>query len=446
MKTDDTIFALSSAPGRAAIAVIRISGPAAGMALAKLSGRVALPEPRRGAFARLRNPENGAPLDDALVLWFPSPGSETGEDVAELQIHGGRATTAGVLTALAKLPGLRLAEPGEFTRRGFLNGKLDLTAVEGLADLVDAETEAQRCQALRQLRGGLSRLYEGWRARLIRLLAHAEARIDFPDEVDERGISEDQVSEVLGLSEEISQHLDDNRRGERLRDGLAVAILGAPNAGKSSLLNALARRDAAIVSELAGTTRDVIEVHLDLGGYPVILADTAGIRESGDLVEKEGVRRALARAEQADLRLVLVEAGKWPEIPTQLAPLLDDGSIPVTTKLDLARPAGELILNGRPALGISVRTGEGIPSLLRRLEEEAAKRLAAGEAPIVTRLRHREGLLDCLAALERAAKAAAPELAAEDLRMALRSLGRITGRVDVEELLDVIFRDFCIGK
>ena len=441
----DTIFALSSASGRAAIAVIRISGPQAGEALRALSRR-ALPEPRRAVYGRLRDPLSGSDLDDGLVLWFPAPASDPGEDVAELQIHGGRATVAAALEMLAKLPGLRIAEPGEFTRRAFLNGKLDLTAVEGLADLVSAETDAQRRQALRQLKGELGCLYEGWRARLVRLLAYAEATIDFPDEVGEAGGPQSLFPEILRLIRETTQHLDDGQRGERLREGLYVAIVGPPNVGKSSLLNALARRDVAIVSEIAGTTRDVIEVHLDLAGYPVVLADTAGIRESGEVIEREGVRRALARAEEADLRLVMLDSTCWPAVPCEIFPVVDEASIILLNKVDLVRPHGDSALQGRPVLALSVVSGEGMVELVSTLEREAVARMAVTETPTLTRLRHRQALVRCVEALGRSMDARLPELAAEDLRLAARELGRITGRVNVEDLLDVIFRDFCIGK
>src|SRR5208282_93583 len=353
--------------------------------------------------------------------WFPGPASETGEDMAEVQIHGGRATVASVLEALGKLAGLRPAAPGEFTRRAFGNGKLDLTAVEGLADLVNAETEAQRRQALRQLRGELGQLYEGWRARLLRLLAYGEAAIDFPDETAEAGSERDRANDISGLIKEISQHLEDNRRGELLRDGLSLVILGAPNVGKSSLMNALARRDVAIVSERAGTTRDVIEVHLDLAGYPVVIADTAGMRERGDEIELEGVKRARARAEHADVRIVLLDATSWPKIPTHVAPLFGPASLLVLNKIDKRRPAGRLEVSGHPLHPVSALTGEGMDELVRELES-------------------------CVEALQRSLSAALPELAVEDLRLAVREIGRITGRVDVEDLLDVIFRDFCIGK
>src|SRR6476646_548697 len=304
----DTIFALSSGRPPAAIAVVRISGPRAGDALTVLAGR--LPEPRKAALARVRDPATGEAIDEALALWFPAPRSETGEDMAELQLHGGRAVIAAVLSALGRIEGFRPAEAGEFTRRAFENGRMDLTAVEGLADLIGAETEAQRRQAYRQLKGLLGKRAETWRARMIEALALVEARIDFSDEAD---VPEDLIGPALkvvqGLRDEIAEALAGAARGERLRDGLVVAIAGPPNAGKSTLLNRIARREAAIVSPYAGTTRDVIEVHLDLGGWPVTLLDTAGIRESQDPVELEGVRRARERANTADLILWVVEAG-----------------------------------------------------------------------------------------------------------------------------------------
>jgi tRNA U34 5-carboxymethylaminomethyl modifying GTPase MnmE/TrmE len=307
----DTIFALSSGRPPAAVAVVRISGPRAGAALAALTGK--LPAPRQAALVRVRDPQSGEAIDQALALWFPAPASETGEDVAELQIHGGRAVIAATLGALGKVEGLRPAEAGEFTRRAFENGKLDLTAVEGLADLVMAETEGQRRQAFRQLTGALGRRAEEWRRMLIDALALVEAGIDFADEAD---VPDDLVEPALALArrlgDEITAVLADSSRSERLREGLTVAIAGPPNAGKSSLLNRIARREAAIVSPYAGTTRDVIEVHLDLDGWPVTLVDTAGIRATGDPVEMEGVRRARARAAAADIVLWVVDAHAWP--------------------------------------------------------------------------------------------------------------------------------------
>lgn len=439
----DTIFALATAPGRAGIAVLRLSGPAAREALVALAG--SLPVPRQAARARFRDPASGETLDDGLALFFPAPRSVTGEDVAELQVHGSRAVVAALLDCLGAMPGLRPAEPGEFTRRGFLNGKLDLTAAEGLADLVAAETAAQRRQALRQLAGDFGRLTEAWRERLLRIEAQLEAAIDFPDEDLPPALWEAARAGVAALAAEIAAHLADGHRGERLREGVAVAILGPPNAGKSSLMNALARREVAITAATAGTTRDVIEVALDLGGWPVVLADTAGLRDAGDAIEEEGVRRARTRAAAADLKLIVVDATR-PEEVEALADLLDENALIVANKIDLL-PAPASLPPGPPgALALSVKTGDGMAALVAALTAAVAARLMPGAAPLVTRARHRAALAAAVAALERFAAAPLPELAAEELRLAARALGRITGRVGVEDMLDRLFAEFCIGK
>jgi tRNA modification GTPase len=439
-----TIFAPATAPGRGGVAIVRVSGPLAGMALTILTGRP-LPAPRMAVFVRLTVPDTGEFLDQGLVLWFPAPHSFTGEDVAEFHVHGGRAVIAGVIDALASLPGLRIAEPGEFSRRGFENGKFDLTAAEAIADLVDADTAAQRRQALRQMEGELGRIYDGWRHRLTRALAHLEADIDFPDEDLPEGVAGMVRPELEALANEIAVHLNDNQRGERLRDGIHIAILGAPNAGKSSLLNVLARREAVIVSERAGTTRDVVEVHLDLGGFPVVLADTAGLREAADEIESEGIRRALDRAANADLKLAVFDATALPKLDAQTLAVVDDQTLVVLNKVDRA---SELVheIGGKPAMPVSARTGQGLPELLRSLTSAVQTRFEAPSVPALTRARHRGALEECATSLHRAMSADLPELAAEDVRLASRALGRITGRVDVEDLLDVIFRDFCIGK
>ena len=439
-----TIYALATAPGRSGVAVVRISGPEAGSALAALTGR-SLPAPRRAVLTKLRDPRTGDALDDALVLRFTTPASFTGEDVVELHLHGGRAVVSGVIEALATLPGLRLAEPGEFTRRAFENGKLDLTEAEAVADLIDAETNAQRRQALRQMEGALGRLYDGWRERLTRALAHIEADIDFAEDDLPSGVADAVRPVIAGLAGEIAAHLDDGGRGERLREGLHIAIVGAPNAGKSSLLNALARRDAAIVSARAGTTRDIIEVHLDLGGYPVVLADTAGLREAAaDEVEEEGIRRARDRAARADVKVAVFDATTLPDLDLATLDLIDRDTVVVFNKTDLATTV-DLRPDLSPIL-VSARTGAGLKALEEKLTEFSADRLAIGSAPSLTRARHRAALTECRESLLRALDALLPELAAEDVRLASRALGRITGRVDVEDLLDVIFRDFCIGK
>jgi len=509
----DTIFALSSGRPPAAIAVVRVSGARAGEALKMLIGKI--PEPRRAALARLRDPRSGEIIDEGLALWFPAPRSETGEDVVELQLHGGRAVIAATLAALGAIDGLRPAEAGEFTRRAFENGKLDLTAVEGLADLVMAETQGQRRQALRQLKGALGARAESWRQKLIRALALIEARIDFADEAD---VPENLVVPALSIARELAGEiavvLADEGRGERLREGLVVAIAGPPNAGKSTLLNRIAKRDAAIVSPYAGTTRDVIEVHLDLGGLPVTLLDTAGIRESDDPVEQEGVRRARERAAAADLVLWVADArdcviAGQPErtgtesVAAAAANALEKQRAPspqhfaaqhgepappiwlLRNKIDLLQEGNQrnescgtnshsnergyrindsqmnavkkefshrnesLLTTNEPEFNISATTGTGFDAFLAALSRHVESFMAGAESALVTRERHRHALQDTEAALRRALKpeiADREDLIAEELRLATRALSRLTGRVDVEDVLDVIFRDFCIGK
>jgi tRNA modification GTPase len=445
----ETIYALASAPGRAGIAVYRLSGPEAGTALAALTG-AALPPPRQAVRTVVRDPETGEAIDDGLVIWFPGPNSFTGEDVVELSLHGGAAIRQRLYDILGGMDGLRLAAPGEFTRRAVLAGKLDLTEAEGLIDLIDAETEAQRRQALRQAQGELGALYESWRAALVPALAHLEAAIDFPDEDLPEDLEAKTRPAIDTLIAALETHLADNRRGERLRDGIRIAILGPPNAGKSSLLNRIARRDAAIVSATAGTTRDVIETHLDLGGFPVVLADTAGIRAAETEIEADGVRRAFDRAETADLKIVVLAADE-PAPDAQISALIDGDALLVVNKADIAAAAVESLIerfSGQcgAAVSVSAKTGGGIDDLLTRLIDAVGTRMAAGDAPSITRQRHRQAVADCLDALQRAVDQADAELCAEDLRIALRRLGSITGTVDVEALLDVIFRDFCIGK
>ena len=455
MPDRSTIFALSSGRPPAAIAVVRVSGPRAGIALEKLIGR--LPEPRKAALARVRDPGSNEIIDEALALWFPAPRSETGEDVAELQLHGGQAVIAGVLDALATIEGCRPAEAGEFTRRAFENGRLDLTAVEGLADLIAAETQAQRRLAFRQLKGLIGDRAEVWRRRLIEALALVEARIDFSDEAD---VPEDLLGPALyaaqQLRDEIAGVLADGRRGERLRDGLVVAIAGPPNAGKSTLLNRLARREAAIVSPYAGTTRDVIEVHLDLDGYPVTLLDTAGIRDSAEPVEREGVRRARERAAAADLVLWVADGSASGLAIDERPKSLANAVIwLVRNKIDQAAASSRLDAGKHDSgefeftLSISALTGKGTEALAAALSAYAKTYFASTESAIITRARHRRALEETVAALDRAVAQGhlnGEELIAEELRSAATTLGRLTGRVDVEDILDVIFRDFCIGK
>jgi tRNA modification GTPase len=381
------------------------------------------------------------------VLFFPGPGSFTGEDVAEFHVHGGPAVIDGVIAALAALPGLRAAEAGAFTRRAFENGRLDLTEVEGLADLIDAETRAQRAPRLAQRLGALGALYERWRGELIEALALVEAGLDFSDEADVPALIEEKARPVVaGLETEMRAHLDDARAGERLREGFTVALAGAPNAGKSSLLNALAARDVAIVSEEAGTTRDVLEVHLDLDGLPVTVLDTAGLRETQGAIEQEGVRRALARAGDADLVLWLVDAERTEWTPP--AGLGGAELVTVLNKTDIADPSAPGTAGAGEALRISATTGAGLDSLTEMLAKKVRAGLEATEAPVITRARHRQELEMARAALSAflAGDLETLELRAEDLRTAAHALGRITGRVDVEDVLDRIFAGFCIGK
>ncbi len=430
----ETIFAPATAPGRAALAVIRISGPATRFVLETICGSV--PEPRRASLKALRDP-SGDLLDRALVLWFPGPASYTGEDSAEFQLHGGRAVVAGILEALSALPGCRVALPGEFARRALENGRTDLAAVEGLADLIDSETEGQRRQALRQMEGALSRQAALWRERLVHLMALLEADLDFADEGDVvGGLPPGFMVSVDSLRREFADAAED-RRGERLREGVAVVIAGPPNAGKSTLLNALARRDVAIVSPFAGTTRDPVELRLDVRGIPVLLIDTAGIRDTDDPVEKIGIARTLSRAETADIGLWLAPAGA----PASEPPPGPEW-IRVRTKTDL-HPAGE-------ELSVSALTGAGLEELLDVLGSAARDRAGAGDGLIV-RARQRIALQEAAAALDRAARIAdhpepAIELVAEELRLAARGLDAMIGAVRVDDVLDRLFSDFCIGK
>jgi tRNA modification GTPase len=431
----DTIFAPATAPGRAAIAVLRLSGPGSRAVLAALCGQV--PAPRRASVRRLRD-AGGAVLDEAVVLWLPGPGSYTGEDSAELHLHGGPAVLEGVAAALVAL-GTRPAEPGEFTRRAVLNGRMDLTAAEGVIDLIEAETAAQARQALRLAEGGLAALVEGWADRLASLLARQEALIEF-EEDGLPGALERQVGEgTAALAGEMAARLAGDRGGERVRAGLQVAILGAPNAGKSSLLNALAGREAAIVSARPGTTRDVVEARIVLAGLPAVLADTAGLREAGDEIEAEGVRRALHRGEAADIVLAVLACDAPPDAAT-LALVARRPCLVVASKADLGGvgPAG--------AIAVSARTGAGLEALRARLEEEAARLAPESGATLLTRPRHRAAIRDALEWLHEADGATLPELRADALREARRALGRLTGRVGAEDILDRVFAEFCIGK
>lgn len=505
--TQQTIYALATPLGRSGVAVLRVSGPHASRGLQTLMTRGdaiqsvktasnpcpspnpnpnaepkphqnhserpvplpvsrpaprPLPPPRKAALCKIYHPVSRETIDHALVIYFQSPASFTGEDAVEYHVHGGIAVVQDMLDALSNLQGHRMAEPGEFTRRAFENGKMDLTGAEAIADLIDAETVTQKNQALEQLGGALSRLYDGWRNRLTKALAYLEADIDFSDEDLPDGVRSEMIPVLDALRSEIADHLHDNRKGERLRNGIQVAVVGAPNAGKSSLVNVLAQRDVAIVSDQAGTTRDVIEVHLDIGGYPVTLADTAGLRPDQigndatghDAIESEGIKRALERAEHADIRLLLFDGTDLANPDPHTLALIDDATaLVVINKAETfegkskAMDASKLgALSAHDPVLISAKEETGIDALLEALLERLKTLIVSRETPALTRRRHREALTACYDALVRALDTEMPELMAEDVRLAMRDLGRITGRVDVEDLLDVIFRDFCIGK
>ena len=446
----DTIYAPATAPGRSAVAVLRLSGPGTSDVLRQLIGN--LPEPRRASLRRLRDPASGAVLDDGLVLWFPGPASYTGEDSAELHLHGGMAVVEGVLDGLDRL-GLRMAEPGEFTRRAFQNQRMDLAQAEAVADLVDAETAAQRQQALDQLAGGLSQRYGRWRDQLLGALAMLEAGIDFPDEEVPEAVANMARPPLERLLVEVRLALDDGKRGERIRDGYRVAVIGAPNAGKSSLINGLLGRDAAIVTDIAGTTRDIIEAPLVLAGFKLLLADTAGIRHSDDQIEQEGVRRAQAWAQDAALRLWLVDgasgSGDWALAKDLVRP----GDVCLINKSDLGRSADGVAAEAWARVhGLAVQTlslsRDGADAIRLDLTERVTAALSGADFPAATRRRHAVHLSEAAGHIERAlgVLALGSELAAEDVRLAARALERVTGKIDPEDVLGAVFSTFCIGK
>ncbi|MES2035573.1 MAG: tRNA uridine-5-carboxymethylaminomethyl(34) synthesis GTPase MnmE, partial [Pseudomonadota bacterium] len=424
----DTIFAPGTAPGRAALAVVRVSGPGTREAVRAIAGTV--PSPRQASLRKLRTAEGGL-IDEALVLWFPEPASYTGEDCAEFHVHGGLAVVDALVEALSAA-GPRLAEPGEFTRRAFQNGKLDLAQAEAVADLIDAETTAQARQALDQLGGGLSRRYDGWREALIEALAVLEAAVDFPDEDLPEDVAARARPPLRGLATELDAALADADRGRRVREGFRIALIGAPNAGKSSLLNALSGRDAAIVTATPGTTRDVIEVPLVLAGYKALLADTAGVRDTEEVIEAEGVRRARAWAADADLRVWVVDShasdGSW----RYALDLVKTGDVCVLNKVDLVRSLdGGRALEAATERGVelievSLKAG-GAGAVLGLLSDRMVRALSASEFPAATRLRHAESLREAAERVSRALAQSAPELAAEDVRLAARALERVSG-------------------
>ena len=441
----DTIYALATAHGRSGIAVVRVSGPCAFDSLASLSNETF--KSRLATLTTLINPNDQSIIDECIVITFHAPRSYTGEHTVEYNIHGGKAVRDGLINALSQMHGHRLAEPGEFTRRAFENGNLDLTQAEAVADLIHAETESQKQLALSQMGGSLSILYHGWADKLVRALAYAEAQIDFADEDLPEDEVKSKITPVLTeISNQIQTHLNDGNRGEILRDGIKIAIIGAPNAGKSSLVNALAKRDVAIVSDMAGTTRDVLEVHLDLNGYPVTLYDTAGLRpeqlneNAQDKIESEGIKRALQKAKEADFKILLFD-GTTHELHKQTLDLADERSFIVINKIDLTNNINKKYLN------ISTQSGQGLDDLINHVSRETIALFDdIQDNPSLTRARHREALVDAQSHIDRALSGYSPDMVAEDIRMTVRAIGHITGRTDVEDLLDIIFRDFCVGK
>lgn len=438
---EDTILALATGSLHAATALIRISGNAASTTANILGFK--LQKQRLASVAILKDGERK--LDEALVIFFKGPRSYTGEDVMELHVHGGRAVIEAVINTLQKQGGFRIAEPGEFTKRAVLNGKMDLTKAEGINDLIQAETEAQRVQSFAQVDGALSEIAFGWREKAIKMAAHIEAYIDFPDEEIPESTLTSLGDEMGVLIRDIEKGLNDGRRGEILREGFRVAVIGPPNAGKSTLVNWLSKRPVSIISEQPGTTRDVLEASLDLGGYPVIIADTAGLRASTDPIENEGIKRAQEWAKTANTRLILLEPSTEAGFLERLKPN-PECDLVVLNKIDLL-PRD---FKKEETLAISLKDEIGLDKLLNRLKKIASKRMVGEEPPVITRTRHREALQSCLNSIKSAKTALLlgeePEIVAEELRAATKSLGRVVGAVDVEDLLDVVFGDFCIGK
>ena len=442
-----TIYALSSGLGVSGIAVIRISGPETKNILTKITGK-ALPNPRKATLRKINKINTNELIDEGLVIWFPGPQSYTGEDMAEFQVHGSRAVIEAILDELSNLKNSRLAEPGEFTRIALTNGRLNLLKAESIGDLISSETEIQRQQALRGMSGDSLEIYLNWRNKLIKALANIEAKIDFPDEDLPKNILDEIKNEIEKIKLEINKNLDDQKVGERIRDGFKIAIVGPPNAGKSSLLNYLSRRDAAIVSETAGTTRDVIETHLNLNGYPVVISDTAGIRESNEEIEKKGIKLALKKAENADLNIIVIEP-KSGYFAGFLKDLVSSKSILVFNKSDLGIDNIPREFEKFKPIYISIKKENNLNLLIEEIKQRLKNQFINSEDILITRKRHRINLEECVKYLESFSEKDLSkdfEKAAEDLRLATRYLGKIVGKVDVEEILDSIFNDFCIGK
>jgi tRNA modification GTPase len=444
----NTIFAQCSAHGKAGVAVFRISGPKTITILGQLiSGKVEQLEPRKLYFRNIFNPHNQKQIDESMVVFFSKNSSFTGEDSAEIHTHGSLAVIKLLNETLTKMPEIRLAEAGEFAKRAFLNGKMDLTAAEGLADLIDSETELQHRQAIKQLGGGLEKIYEQWRIQLLKLISLLEAYIDFPDE----DIPEETLQQVGSLIEkivhEIKEHLNDNNRGERLRSGLKLTILGKPNVGKSSLLNYLMHRELAIVSNIAGTTRDIIEGHLDIGGYPIILQDTAGIHQNTtDVIEQEGMNRARKASLDSDIKIIIYDASEPIDNNDYFAEIIDDNTIILLNKIDLCEKSLPKQIHGKTPLNVSLKEQDGLKELLNQIITISEHIARPSETPQITRARHRAQLEQALEYLSNFSLDNDLVLITEDIRMTIRSISNITGKITVDEILGEIFSNFCIGK
>ncbi len=441
----DTIFAPITPAIKSAIIVLRISGNKALECMKHLGVKEKL-EDRKATLCLLKDPKTGEIIDQSLVTFFKNPHSFTGEDVVEIAIHGSLYILKKIAETLSEIKNVRFAEAGEFSKRAFLNGKMDLVEAEAIVDLIESETKVQAAQALRQMQGELGKIYEGWREELIKVTANIEAFIDFPDEDLPQNIVDDLEGRVENLISQIKEHLNDNKRGEKIREGLKLAIIGAPNVGKSSLINYLAKSEVAIVSEIAGTTRDVIDVHLNIAGVPVIISDTAGIRKTEDLIEIEGVKRALQRAESADLKIVVLNANNLDELSDNL---IDESTILVINKIDLgnidATKIKKFEKNYQPIL-ISLKEKTNLENLIDELEKKVKSLVLSGDTPPITRERYRKSLIEIIDNLSEFSLGKNIEFAAEDLRLAIREIGKITGKVEVDDILDVIFAGFCIGK
>jgi len=442
-----TIYALSSGPGISGVAVIRLSGQESSKVIKLLTGKVP-PKPRVATLRKIKKINTSELIDEGLILWFPGPESYTGEDMAEIQVHGSKAVVDALQSSLSDIENCRLAEPGEFTKLAFQNGKINLLKAESIADLISSETEIQRQQAIKIMNGKSADEFNFLREKLLKILSHVEAKIDFPDEdlpnniLDEIKISSDEVIN------KIKKILNDQKIGERIREGFKIAILGPTNAGKSSLMNHLSKRDVAIVSEIAGTTRDVIETHLNIDGYPVVISDTAGIRDSKDEIEKKGIKLSLNRAGEADLKLVVVDA-KSLDFTDVLKGLLEENAILVINKSDLLKKNIDPKIKKTNHVLISIKENRNIEELISKIKNNLKNKFITSDDILITRERHRQHLQQCLGHLKNFNKKKEIEdfdKAAEDLRLATRHLGMIVGKVDVEEVLGSIFNDFCIGK